>query len=240
MNMTGLFVGLIAVAAGILQGVTGMGGGLIQMLVLPLFFPVQLASAIAGCACLFLTAAMAFQYRKKANVRMAIVPALLYMAASGLAIHFSAGWNPVIIKKLLGGFLVLLALYFLVIQPKAKLKPGPVLSIVFFLVAGTCDGLFSVGSPLMVLYFLSKTEDKEEYLGSIQLAFFLSLFSSTVVRISHRILLPVHIPAVLAAIVGIWVGLGIANRIVKRIDAELFRKFVYGAIILSGIYNLVF
>ena len=50
MNMTGLFVGLIAVAAGILQGVTGMGGGLIQMLVLPLFFPVQLASAIAGCA----------------------------------------------------------------------------------------------------------------------------------------------------------------------------------------------
>ena len=63
--MTGLFVGLIAVAAGILQGVTGMGGGLIQMLVLPLFFPVQLASAIAGCACLFLTAAMAFQYRKR-------------------------------------------------------------------------------------------------------------------------------------------------------------------------------
>ena len=31
---TGLFVGLIAVAAGILQGVTGMGGGLIQMMVL--------------------------------------------------------------------------------------------------------------------------------------------------------------------------------------------------------------
>ena len=43
MKITGLFVGLIAVAAGILQGVTGMGGGMIQMLVLPLFFPVQLA-----------------------------------------------------------------------------------------------------------------------------------------------------------------------------------------------------
>ena len=123
MNMTGLFVGLIAVAAGILQGVTGMGGGLIQMLVLPLFFPVQLASAIAGCACLFLTAAMAFQYRKKANVRMAIVPALLYMAASGLAIHFSAGWNPVIIKKLLGGFLVLLALVGALVVAQRIVKP---------------------------------------------------------------------------------------------------------------------
>lgn len=239
MNTTGLFVGLIAVAAGILQGVTGMGGGMIQMLVLPFFFPVQLASAIAGTACLFLTAAMFFRYRKKANIRLAILPALLYMAASGLAIHFSAGWNPAIIKKMLGIFLILLALYFLVIQPKAKLKPGPVLSIVFFLVAGTCDGLFSVGSPLMVLYFLSKTEDKEEYLGSIQLAFFISLFSSTVVRISHRILLPEHIPAVAAAVIGIWAGLAVANRIVKRVDEALFRKFVYGAIVLSGLYNLL-
>ena len=240
MNITGLFAGLIAVVAGILQGVTGMGGGLIQMLVLPLLFPVQLASAIAGASCLFLTAVMFFQYRKKANVRMAILPALLYMAASGLAIHFSAGWNPSIIRKILGMFLILLALYFLVIQPKAGLNPGPILSIVFFLVAGTCDGLFSVGSPLMVLYFLSKTEDKEEYLGTIQLAFFLSLFSSTVVRISHRILMQEHIPAVLAVVAGICVGLWIANRIVKHIDAKLFRKIVYGAIVLSGFYNLVF
>ena len=235
-----VLVAMIAVASGLIQGITGMGGGMLLMLVLPLFFTVQVSSAVAGAICLFLTAAMVIRYRKKVNFKLAVLPALLYMAASGTAIHFSAGLNSLIIKKALGVFLILLALYFLLIQPKAKIKPGLTMSIVFIIISGVCDGLFSIGSPLMVLYFLSKTEDKEEYLGTLQMLFFMTLLFNTVVRFSHHILQPEHIPIVLAGAAGIAVGLTVANKIVNRVDDRVFRRFAYMAIALSGIYNLLF
>ena len=113
-------------------------------------------------------------------------------------------------------------------------------SIVFIIISGVCDGLFSIGSPLMVLYFLSKTEDKEEYLGTLQMLFFMTLLFNTVVRFSHHILQPEHVPVVLAGAAGIAVGLTVANKIVNRVDDRVFRRFAYMAIALSGIYNLLF
>jgi hypothetical protein len=239
MSIAVLSVAAIAVASGLIQGITGMGAGMTMMLVLPLFFPVQVSSAISGAICFFLTAAMAFRYRKKINYKMAILPALLFMAVSGTVIHFSVGWDSAVIKKILGVFLIILALYFLLIQPRAKVKPGLLLSIVFIAVSGLCDGLFSVGSPLMVLYFLSRTDDKEEYLGTIQLMFFLTLICNTALRISHHILQAEHIPIILAGAVGIETGLTIANRIVNRVNDRMFRNLVYVAIALSGLNNLL-
>ena len=239
MNSAVLSVAAIAVASGLLPGITGMGAGMTMMLVLPLFFSVQVSSAISGAVCFFLTAAMAFRYRESINYKMAILPALLYMAVSGTAIHFSAGWDAAVIKKVLGVFLLVLALYFLLIQPRAKVKPGILLSIVFIAVSGLCDGLFSVGSPLMVLYFLSRTDDRKEYLGTIQLLFFLTLICNTALRISHHILRVEHIPVILAGAAGIGLGLSIANKIVNRVNDRLFRNLVYVAIALSGLNNLL-
>ena len=68
MTKAAVLVAMIAVASGLIQGITGMGGGMLLMLVLPLFFTVQVSSAVAGAICLFLTAAMVIRYRKKQSL----------------------------------------------------------------------------------------------------------------------------------------------------------------------------
>ena len=78
MTKAAVLVAMIAVVSGLIQGITGLGGGMLLMLVLPLFFTVQVSSAVAGAICLFLTAAMVIRYRKKVNFKLAVLPALLY------------------------------------------------------------------------------------------------------------------------------------------------------------------
>ena len=54
----------ISTIAGLLQGLTGFGAGIILMLYLPYLYPVIQCSGIIGIICLFLSLIMALQYRK--------------------------------------------------------------------------------------------------------------------------------------------------------------------------------
>ena len=55
----GLFVGL---GAGLLQGMTGFGAGIILMLYLPMFYTVTGSAAITGAISIVLSSFMVFQY----------------------------------------------------------------------------------------------------------------------------------------------------------------------------------
>ena len=234
-----IFVIIAELCAGIFQGITGFGAGIISMMALPLAFPLIQSSAIAGAICLSLTAAMVLQYRKHINFRKAILPTILYTLMSAIAIHFSTQINQALIKRIFGGFLILLALYYIFVNREKSRKLGLAVSIVFIAVSGACDGLFSIGSPLMVIYYLSQTDSKEEYLGTIQFLFFVCLVYNLFARIHNGILLATHLPLILIGIVCINCGLFIANRIVGKINGEKLKKIAYIGIGLTGLMNLL-
>ncbi len=229
----------VALAAGFIQGITGMGGGMMLMLVLPFLFTVQQSAAVAGTICLFLTLFMLLRYRKSINFRKTILPALLYMVSAGAAIQLSKGLESGSIRKYLGVFLIVLALYFLLTQKRKPFSPGPVLSVLFIIISGLCDGFFAIGSPLMVLFFLSKTETKEEYLGTIQTFFFLTLVFNTIFRFANHIIGTAQIPIIVLGVLGIGAGLSLAEKVVGKINIEIMKRLAYCVIALSGLINLM-
>ena len=234
-----LIVGLAGLAAGLVQGMTGFGSGVVLMMVLPFLYSVPHAAAIVGGVLISLNTMMVYTYRKDIRLKNFLLPALLSMVFSGLVIHYSTLADPEFLKKLFGGFLVLLSIYYLFIRKSTEMKRlSLVVSIIFIAISGVCDGLFSIGGPLMVLYFLSNTDSKEEYLGTIQGYFLVNCVYCTIVRVFQGILTTELVPAILCGAVGILIGGFIANRLVQKIDTAKLTKLIYIMIGVSGIINL--
>lgn len=95
------------------------------------------------------------------------------------------------------------------------------------------------GGPLMVIYFLSKTKGKEEYLGTIQCFFLINVIYSTAFRVINGILTVDLFGGIGLGMVGILLGLWIANKIVDKLDANLIRKLTYVVIGLCGLSNVI-
>lgn len=232
-------IGLVALCAGILQGVTGFGAGIVMMMVLPSLFPLNQAAGVSCAIAIVLSLSMFWRYRKHIEIKKVIWPAVLYVAVSSISIIFSTMVNQAVMKKVFGVFLILLSAYYLFFNKSQTKELNILVSVVFIAVSGACDGLFGIGGPLMVLFFLGQTHSKKEYLGSIQAVFLVNLVYGTMMRMVNHILTPWHLSYIGVGMVCILVGLAAANRIVDRLDGEKIKKITYVVIGISGIMNIL-
>ena len=240
MRMVYLSVLITALLGGLVQGVTGFGGGIITMLIFPHFFSIPIGAGITGALGIALCAFVALRYRKELNGRMAIMPALLYIVVSSTVISFSMAVEPALIKKAFGAFLILLSAYYVFISKSVQnRKLGICMSIVCIAISAACDGMFGIGGPLMVLYFMSMTKSTHEYLGTIQLFFWFNSMYNTTFRFYKGILLPEHLIFIAFGVVGILAASSIAGKVVDKLNVATMRKLIYIMIGISGVVNLI-
>ena len=238
--MVYLSVLIIAIFAGLVQGVVGFGGGIITMLIFPYFFSIAVGAGITSALGIALCIFVALRYRKELSAKKAIMPALLYNVVTSIVISFSTAVDPALVKKAFGVFLILLCAYYLFLSKSVqnrKLSLG--VSIVCIAISATCDGLFGIGGPLMVLYFMSMTRGTHEYLGTTQLFFWCNSMYNTAFRFYKGVLLPEHIIFILFGMIGVLAGGFVAGKIVDRLNIETMRKLIYAMIGVSGVLNLI-
>lgn len=128
----------IALLAGIVQGITGFGAGIVMMMVLPLQFAVAQSAGISSSICLVLSGVMAYQYRKHINLKKIVAPAVLYIACSSASIMFAARVDQDVMRMILGAFLTILAIYFLFFS-KNNFAPKGIVSVLCIVISGICD-----------------------------------------------------------------------------------------------------
>ena len=230
----------ISFIAGIVQGVTGFGSMVVIMMVLPYFFDMPRSAGIAMASGFLMCLLMMLRYKKDLNLKNALLPLIVYIPVSTIAIRFSVYLDQGLAKKILGAFFLFIAVYNLLLKKDSGEKRSPIWQSVLYLAgAAVCDGLFGTGGAFMVLYFLGVTTSVYGYFGSLQLFFLVTITYNTTFRFIKGILLPEHIPLILIGIGGMTAGLFIANKIVDRLDAGTIRKLTYVLIGISGIINLV-
>lgn len=229
-----------ACLAGIVQGVTGFGSGIVLMMMLPMYFALAQSAGISTAICIFLNITMVYTYRKSINFKKILPPAILYIAICSCTIYLSTSIDQVLIKKIFGIFLMILSIYYLFIQKNnEKKKLSLFISLICIVVSAICDGLFGIGGPLMVLYFLAQTDNTYEYLGTIQTFFLINCIYNTIFRIYRGILLIEHLPLILMGVFGIIIGGLIANKIVNKLDGMMIKKLTYVMIGISGLINII-
>lgn len=228
-----------ALGAGLIQSVTGFGGGIFMMLFFPLLLPILKASAVSSAIAVVFNGAVAVRFRKHINYKSTLVPALFYVMASSTVIYFAPYMPKEIILKIFGVFLIALAIYFLFFPDKIKVTASVKTASVCALLSGCASGLFGIGGPPMVVYFLAATKEKEEYLGTIQFFFFISNFYNLIFRIVRGIYTIDLVPLTFVGVAAILIGEQIGARIVNRINVDMMKKLVYIFLAISGVLNLI-
>ena len=234
-----LVILLTALVAGFVQSVTGFGGAVVMMMTLPHFFPMKISTALAGLLTIPMCLELVWMYRQKIHPRKVLFPALIYLLSSGFFIRLAAGIDLEGLKAAFGLLLMALAAYFNFFSQRIHIRANVPTALVCGGFSGLTGGLFGIGGPLMVLYYLSTTKDKEEYLGTINLLFTITESYSALLRYQHGFFSSVQGNLILCGVVAILIGRCFGSRVVDRLDGEKLKKLVYLLLALSGLITFL-
>lgn len=227
-----------AVGAGLIQTVTGFGAAVMMMLVLPSFFGLVQAPALASVIALGLSAGLFWKLRRQVDYKLVLIQAAIYVSVSTVTISQSGGFDIDLLALVFGLFLICLSLYYLFLSKAVAVRPGPVTALVCGVGAGFFGGLFGVGDPLSAVYFLAASKSKESYVANLQMLFVISNTVNTIVRVRYGVYTLALVPLSLVGIVGINLGKLAGLRILDRIDIEGMKRIVYIFIGVSGVLTL--
>lgn len=224
-----------SLCGGLVQAVTGFGGAVIIMIFLPLILNMTAAPALSDVITMMLSFSMFWRYRKSVRFKSIVIPAVIYLITSTLAIHGSAFVDAGRLKGLFGVFLILLSIYFFRFSGKVAVRPTMGMKVGCGTLAGICGGLFGISGPPVSLYYLAATDTKEEYLGTLNAFFSITVIFNLMSRIYNGFLTLSLVPYMVMGIAAILTGSFLGSKIVKRINISVMRKCVYGLMAFAGV-----
>lgn len=234
-----LIVALSSLFGGFVQAVTGFGGAIIIMIFLPFLFSMTAAPAASDGITMMLSFAMFWRYRKAVNTKQIIVPAVCYLLSSTLVIYRSASMDMGKLKVLFGMFLMVLACYFFFFSERIQMRASLGMNVCCAVLSGICGGLFGISGPPVSLYYLTVTKSKEEYLGTLNAFFSITVIFNMVSRLSNGFITRELIPYMGLGIVAILAGCYAGGRVSDRMDFSVMRKCVYALMVFAGAVSVV-
>ena len=223
-----------------LQAVTGFGSAILMMVALPVFLPIPQSAMISQVIVIPVQLALIRTYFKSIRWDAVLRPLLFYLVTSLIAVRFASRVDTAFLKRLLGVFMLVLSVYFIFGKGKIRIPTGWTGAGIAGAIAGCTSGLFSIGGPPMVVYYMALTGgEKAVYLGTLQMFFFLSGLYTSITRVAAGGITAEIIPMILSGIVGGYLGQLLGTRLVSRIDQKMMTNLVYGFLCVSGIIYAV-
>ena len=233
-------MGLAALAGGVIQPLTGFGAAVIMMVAASAFYDMTIAPTIVALICMAQSGTMTWMYRKHIDVKQIALPIGLYTVCSLVIINLLGNFDLHVLTALFGAFLIALAAYFLLFAKRVKLdQPGLAAGLVCSAFSGCCAGAFTIGGPMMALYFVAIARSKETYVGNMQFLFFttnlINFTMRTVRGYFSAALLPMAGLGMACILLGLWIG----TRLSRKMSGDVARQVVYIGVGVSGLVTLV-
>ena len=227
---------LVSFVGAMIQGVTGFGASLTIMTLLPYFVDLPSAVALSGVIPMVQMAVLVWLYRRAINLHRVIIPAFFYLIGCWISIRYTLDFDPRHLKFAFGIFLIIVGIYFLRFSDRVKVKDTIPVMFVCSFVSGLCNGIFGLGGPLMVLYYLAACDSMDEYVGNIQCVFLVTDIYCLGLRAQEGIFTTALIGPSVVGIVAILIGQVVASKIVSKIkDESVIRFCTYVMVCVSGV-----
>ena len=230
---------LSAVFAGFIQYIAGFGAGIVMMIFFPYYLGVIGAASLSQAICTGMVIIVAWKYRAYIEKRYFLLPTVFYLITSQFILLTIGKMNVRLLSVGLGIFLIALAFYSAFIQKNLKIRPTLVSAVVCGLVAGSFSGFFSLGAAPAALYMLSVTEDREHYLGNLQIIFVINNIASLITRYAKGYYTTDLILPTFIGFAGILVGQRFADRFANRLNRVWLSRIVYGMVAVSGLSTVL-
>ena len=230
---------LITLCASCLQSITGFGFGILAMIFLPSVIAYTEANDLSTVLISLTSLCAVAVTFNKVSWKNVVFPVIGCILSTYFAVAFIKTQENETLKLLLGVALFLLSVYFFFWSGKIKIKPTWYAGLIAGALSGIMGGLFSIGGPPVVVYFLQSEEDSEHYLGSISAYFVLSGIVSVASKaiagfVTERVLLCIAV-----GVFGMLLGSFTGKRARDKINSADMKKAVYGFMAISGKINIV-
>lgn len=230
---------LILIFASTVQASTGFGLAIISLPLISMFFPMQTAVVSISLLSLCLSSQIAWKLRKNIDFKFIIAPLVLVFIGRTVGLYLLMNTPPLILKKVLGGLLIVLALYFILCKNKIKIKPTILNGSVAGGLSGVLGGLFGMSGPPLVVYYLAGTKDKQTYNASLQATFAIGNIYTLILylvvgNITNDVLILTG-SGIAAVTIGAFIGL----KLFRRLNQNTLTKIIYAMLIAMGIMFIV-
>lgn len=237
--LTFFLVALIALAGSFVQSTTGFGYAVTCMALWPLLLPFKTATVVELITAAFMSVAIAAKYWKFINWRQLVWPCIVATGTNWVGVQVLQNSTDVFLRRILGGALMVLAVYFLFFSERMRIRPTRRNGIIAGAVAGLSGGMFSIGGPPIVAYYLNALEDKREYTATTQMFFIVTIASLFGMHLALGNVTLEVLKFSAAALCGLAVGTGMGLAVFRRLPLATIKKLVYGFMLGMGLYILI-
>lgn len=221
------------------QRVSGIGYGIIVMLFFPLVLSMGEATALSGMGSLIASSVVAYTMRKHVNIKKAMMPMIPYCLIACLMMLFVKNAAHRLLMILLGIALCGMSVYCYFFSGRIRIRPTAKNAMIAGSIGGVLSGLFSMGGPPVMVYFISCSDTNDEYLANIQFFFVVSNTVSAVARFANGFVTPTVLWLLLPSAVAMVAANFLGGRVYKKISTEGLRKVVYGVVGLCGLLTIL-
>ena len=234
-----ILIAVIALVASYTQSVTGFGFGIVAMIFLPSLLLYTEANVLSSMLSTLTSALVLITTYRKINWKNLVFPLIGSIFTNYLAITFIKTQENQTLILLLGIALFALSLYFFFFSEKVKIKQTWYTGLLAGILSGVMNGMFSIGGPPVVVYYLQSEDDPENYLATISAYFVLSGFISIGMKLASGFVTPNVWIGLAVGAVGMLFGSLFGKLTRTKTKPETIRKAVYGIMALSGIINVI-
>lgn len=231
---------LMSVGAAFVQRVSGFGFGIFIMTMLPFLLPTYgEATALSGLLALVTSLFITLRLRRYIPWRKLLPILFTFLVVSWMAVMAVAGAPEHLLRIVLGIALMAASLYFFLLSHRLHLPASLGVQIGMGTLSGIMGGLFGMQGPPAVLYFISTTSTKEEYMAIAQCYFLIGNLFMTAYRAQAGFLTPAVAEGWLSGLLGVALGTMLGAKVFHRIPLPLLRRIIYLYMGLSGLLVLL-
>jgi uncharacterized membrane protein YfcA len=230
---------IIIFCAGLAQGSTAFGYGLLALPLLLYLMPMKTAVSVIAITGLFLGIQLVWSERK--NI---ILAKIVFLIVFGVIGAFAGTYMLVFLNtgllKIAAGILIVITSISLALGCKISIKSERFSQIIVGILSGLMQGSLSLGGPPVILFYTNQGVRKNVFRANISiflsvLIIFTILFQ-TLAGITTMLSLKYSAVFILAAVAGNFLGI----KLCSKMSDELFRKVVIVLIGISGLSCIFF
>ncbi len=234
-----ILIAAVTLGASYIQSVTGFGFGIFAMMFLPHLLLYTESNILSSILSAFTSITVAIALFRKINWKNTVFPLIGCLFATYAAVNFIKSQENKVLTLLLGIALLILSVYFFFFSSKIKIKPTWYAGLIAGVISGIMGGMFAIGGPPVVIYFMQSEEDTEHYLATISAYFVMSNIISISTKAAAGFITLNVWAALTVGAVGMIIGTFVGKLTRNKMNSAILKKAVYGFMAVSGIINIV-
>lgn len=237
---TGLIIFFSALAASFIQRVTGFGFGIFIMTILPFIMPSYAeATALSGTLAIVTALIPALQFHKHLDWKKLLPILITFTLVSFFSVSMVGGVDDAQLKHVLGVIMIAVSIYFFFISGRFRLRPTMPVQLSMGTLSGLMGGFFAMQGPPAVVYFVSSTEEKAEYIALTQWYFLIGNAAMTVFRAGNGFVTAEVGKYWLVGLPAVFLGLFLGSKVYDKLPIGVIRKAVYAYMAFAGLIALL-